>query len=168
MALVPIVLAAAVATATPPPKPAPVDCHDKAHRALDFWVGDWTVFDTRSNKPVAASRIESVLGGCAIKESYSQTVGPNGQPFSYQGTSYTALNGPDGQWKQFYVDSSGAAASYVGGPQGAAMVLTASGGGAINRMSYTPLADGSVRQAGEVSTDGGATWTTGYDFTYRR
>jgi hypothetical protein len=35
-------------------------------------------------------------------------------------------------------------------------------------MSYSRNADGSVRQFGEVSPDGGATWTTSFDFTYRK
>lgn len=36
-------------------------------------------------------------------------------------------------------------------------------------MTQAPLADGSVRQWGQVSIDGGATWSPGgYDFTYRR
>ena len=37
-----------------------------------------------------------------------------------------------------------------------------------NRMTFTRNADGSVRQHGEQSADSGATWTTQYDFTYRR
>jgi hypothetical protein len=34
-------------------------------------------------------------------------------------------------------------------------------------MSYSQNADGSVRQFGEQSTDGGKTWSPSFDFTYR-
>ena len=36
------------------------------------------------------------------------------------------------------------------------------------RLSFTPLAPNRVRQHAENSTDGGATWTTVYDFLYLR
>lgn len=166
MSLILIALAAA-ATAAAPPAPPKVDCHDQAHRALDFWIGDWTVSDTRSGTEIAHSRIDSLLGGCAIKESFSQTKGPGGQPFAYEGASYTALNAVDGQWKQFYVDTGGNAAAYVGGPRDGAMVLIATAAQVVNRMTYRAQPDGSVRQTGELSLDGGKTWAPGYDLTYR-
>src|SRR5512142_1924294 len=65
-------------SAAPPPRPPPVDCHDATHRAIGFWVGDWNVSDTQSATPIAQSRIEWVFDGCAIRETYTQTVGPNG------------------------------------------------------------------------------------------
>jgi hypothetical protein len=42
------------------------------------------------------------------------------------------------------------------------------GGQVITRLSFTPLTDGTVRQHGEQSTDGGTTWSTTYDFYYHR
>ena len=36
------------------------------------------------------------------------------------------------------------------------------------RMTIAAQDDGSVRQTGESSADNGKSWTTGYDFTYRR
>ena len=57
---------------------------------------------------------------------------------------------------------------FKGGWNGKAMVLTGKWGGPLVRMTYTPNPDGSVRQAGEQSTDGGKSWTPSFDFTYRR
>ena len=37
-----------------------------------------------------------------------------------------------------------------------------------NRITWTPNADGSVRQHWEQSFDGGKVWTTVFDGTYRR
>jgi hypothetical protein len=37
----------------------------------------------------------------------------------------------------------------------------------MSRMTFTANVDGTVRQHGESSEDGGASWTTSYDLTYR-
>jgi hypothetical protein len=39
---------------------------------------------------------------------------------------------------------------------------------ALIRMIYSPQTDGSVRQHGEQSIDHGLTWTTSFDFIYRK
>lgn len=36
------------------------------------------------------------------------------------------------------------------------------------KMTFTPLPDGAVRQHGETSTDNGKSWSSSFDFTYRR
>jgi hypothetical protein len=38
----------------------------------------------------------------------------------------------------------------------------------LDRTTLTPLADGRVRQVIERSSDGGTTWTTGFDAMYVR
>ena len=38
----------------------------------------------------------------------------------------------------------------------------------VNEITWTPNADGSVRQHWRVSPDGGATWTTSFDGKYVR
>ncbi|HEY2396857.1 MAG TPA: hypothetical protein VGH81_12905 [Rudaea sp.] len=152
----------------PPPKRPPVDCHDADHRAIGFWVGAWSVIDTGSSTPIADSRIEWMYDGCAIRETYTQTVGPGGKPVDYRGSSYTALNNGDHTWRQFYIDSTGGAFSYTGDLNDATLTLTTRTASVTNRMTIKAQADGSVRQSGEISTDGGKTWSPGYDFTYRR
>lgn len=171
--LLPLLLGAGVQQPGPPnaaPANAPhgVDCTDAAHRAVGFWVGDWKVVDTASSTPVARSRIEWILGGCAIRESYAQTVGPGGQNLDYRGSSQTALDVARGQWRQFYVDSAGNTSDFTGGLRDGKLVMRAEKNGGTNRMTIEALPDGNVRQRGERSMDGGRTWTPGYDFTYVR
>ena len=135
------------APAAAPAPPPPVDCADPDHSAFNFWIGDWDVSATGTDTVVARSTISSTAGGCAIQEDYHQTVGPGGAPATYHGISFSAFDARrGGVWRQFYLDS----------------------GGAVQRMTVSPQPDGSVRQRGESSTDDGATWTAGYDFTYRR
>ena len=158
------------APAAPPAPPPPVDCADPDHSAFNFWIGDWDVSATGTDTVVARSTISSTAGGCAIQEDYHQTVGPGGAPTTYHGISFSAFDARrGGVWRQFYMDSGGAVTVFEGGVRDGAMVLEAPGrAGSIQRMTVSPEPDGSVRQRGESSTDGGATWTPGYDFRYRR
>ena len=163
---------AAAQTATapappPPPTPPKVDCTDADHRAFDFWIGDWDVSVTGSPGVIARSRIEKIVG-CAISETYDQTIGAGNKPVDYHGRSISSYVQPDKSWRQFYTDNAGTAAILTGGFAGGAMVFTSHVGPVTNRMTVRPNADGSVRQSGEFSTDDGKTWQPGYDFTYRK
>ena len=168
--LVPLMLAASASAQTPPalapaasPPPA---CTSTAHRAFDFWVGEWSVTQTGKPKPVADSKIEKLYAGCAIRE--------NWMPFNNAGGgSLNSYDSSDGQWHQLWIDNSGTRVEFVGGPVGNTMRLTgywgnlvAPGKHAWVRMTYTPSADGSVRQFGEQSVDFGQTWGPSFDFTY--
>ena len=157
-----VAASAADAQTAPPAKP----CTAAEHRQLDFWAGEWNVFDTAKGYQVGTSRIEPVMGGCAIKESYDAPAAPGG---AYSGTSYSGFDGKDGKGHQLYVDVNGNVTFYTGGLQGADMVLEAAGrSGSLQRMTYRPLKDGAVEQVGLVSTDQGKSWQPGYDYTYRR
>ena len=147
----------------PPPK---VDCNDADHRAFDFWIGDWTVSPTGSTAVIARSKIEKIVG-CAISETYDQSVGPGGKPTNYHGRSISSYVQADKNWRQYYVDSGGAAATLTGGIVDDAMIFTSTLGPVTNRMTVSAHPDGSVRQHGESTLDG-KTWVPSYDFTYRR
>jgi hypothetical protein len=119
------------------------------------------------DKLVAHSLIENLYGGCAIRENWSPLVaGQDGGSLS----SYVAK---EPGWRQTWVDSSGARVDFKGGWDGHAMVLTGvwpqpGHPDQLTRMTYTAGADGSVRQKGESSDDGGATWAPSFDLTYRK
>ena len=164
------ILVAALLQSTAPAAQPAVDCTDADHSAFNFWVGEWDVSATGTDTVVAHSTIASTAGGCAIEENYHQTVGPGGAPTTYHGVSFSTFDARGGGvWRQFYMDSGGAVTMFEGGLRDGAMVLDAPArGGAIQRMTVSPEPDGSVRQRGESSTDGGVTWTPGYDFRYRR
>ena len=158
-----LILAAAIQSSAPPP----VDCNDADHSAFDFWIGDWDVLQSGSTTVVARSRIEKIVG-CAISESYDQSIGPGGKPTDYHGRSISSYVPADKAWRQFYVDSGGSATSFIGGIIANAMVFTRPAPAGLARMTFTPNADGTVRQHGELSGDGGKTWSATFDFTYRR
>lgn len=150
--------------AAPPPPP----CAAPEFRQFDFWVGRWDVYPTGQEKMVAHSLIERLYGGCAIRENWMplQSGGDGGSLNNY-------VPGDPG-WRQTWLDASGARVEFRGGWDGKAMVLTGMWAGvlgpgkdALVRMTYTKGADGSVRQFGEASTDGGKSWATNFDLTYR-
>jgi hypothetical protein len=167
MALTSLMLATAAFAQTPPATPAPA-CTGPEHRQFDFWVGYWDVYPTGKDRPVAHSLIEKLYAGCTIRE--------NWMPLnSNTGGSLNMYDPADKKWHQTWQDSQNSRVEFEGALVGKAMVMTGnwSGGGpkgedALTRMSYTPDADGSVRQFGEQSTDGGKSWAPAFDFTYRK
>lgn len=160
-------LAACAAPALAQTPPAPPACQEPERRQFDFWVGRWDVYPTGKDTLVAHSLIEDLYGGCAIRE--------NWMPLKAQGGGSLSSYVPaEGAWRQTWVDSSGARVDFKGGWQGETMVLEGlwpgvlgPGKDALVRMTYSRGEDGSVRQLGEASTDGGKSWQPSFDFTYR-
>jgi hypothetical protein len=155
-------LALAQSPRTPPANP----CADAEHGQFDFWVGRWTVTPTGKDRAVAESLIEKVYG-CGVRENWMPKVPRQ------DGGSLSIYVPADKGWRQTWIDSSGAYVDFRGGWNGRAMVLTGDWPGPdgkpnLVRMTYTKGADGSVRQAGAASKDGGKTWAPSFDFTYRR
>jgi hypothetical protein len=142
-------------------------CTSPESRQFDFWVGHWDVTPTgHPDQLVAHSLIEKLYQGCAIRENWAPL---NGQ----DGGSLSSFVAADDVWRQTWVAAGGARAEFKGGWNGHAMVLTGvwpqpGHPTQMTRMTYTPAADGSVRQAGETSDDAGVTWSPSFDFTYRK
>ena len=157
----------AAAQTGPPAAPPPVNCADADHRALDFWVGDWDVLPAGSTTVVAKSEIKKIVG-CAISESYHQTVGPGGTAIEYHGRSISSYVVPDKEWRQFYVDNAGRAATLTGPWRKGAVILSQRTPAGLTRMTILANPDGTVRQHGELSKDDGKSWSTSFDFIYRR
>jgi hypothetical protein len=145
--------------------PAPLGCTTPQSHQFDFWVGSWKVFRKGEDKKIANSEIEKLYAGCAIRE--------NWMPRSlHLGGSLSTYVPQTKAWRQFWVDSDGAAVDFTGGWNGKAMILQgvwpqAGKPRQITRMTLTPSKDGSVEQLGETSDDGGKTWQPSFDFVYR-
>ena len=102
--------------------------------------------------------------GCGIREDYEQRIGPGGKPIRYLGASFSAYDRAAKTWRQFYFDNAGSVTSFSSGAiEGGAMILDADG----TRMTLRPEGE-KVRQIGEGTKDGGATWSPQYDYTYVR
>ena len=159
-----------------PPAPLPVTappCAAAQYKAFDFWLGEWDVFPAGKQKQVASSRIEKLYGGCAVRENWMplRAGGAGGA-----GGSLNTIDPASGRWRQFWVDGSGGGpVEFTGGPVEGRMVLTGfwrgvngPGKDGLIRMTYTSIDADTVRQHGELSSDHGLTWSTSFDFTYKR
>jgi hypothetical protein len=154
-------LAWAQGASAPPPRP----CSAAEHRQFDFWLGRWDVF-TPDGRKAGENVIEAAHGGCVLIERWQGGGGLTG----------TSLNSWDARarvWRQHWVDNQGGLLQLAGGMDGARMVLASEGphprkpGVTLRqRIAWTPLADGAVRQLWEQSEDGGATWSTAFDGRY--
>ncbi len=136
-------------------------------REFDFWIGDWDVYQTGTNKLVGLSSIQMISGGCSILENWTAIGYPN------SGKSMNFVDPATNKWKQVWVGSGGAVTEYVNGvykdsamqfegtmpiPQGMAKV----------RFRFFNQGPDQVRQFQEYSNDEGKTWNVSYDLTYIR
>ncbi len=137
-------------------------CKSPEYRQFDFWLGDWNVESPASPGGKSRNQITSINDGCAIREVYTTSIG-------YEGTSLNFYDGTKKVWHQTWIDNQGGALYLEGGLQGKAMVLsTTTSPQSVNRITWTPLDDGRVRQHWEATADGGKTWTTVFDGYYSR
>jgi hypothetical protein len=84
---------------------------------------------------------------------------------SYHGVSVNVFNHATQHWHQTYVDTDRARLIFEGGLVGGDMILTMPNN--ADRIAWSPLSGGRVRQHGEASRDGGQTWpTTTFDLIY--
>jgi len=155
---------------TPPPAtPQAPPCADPARRQFDFWVGNWDVTGPKGEQVIGRSRVESRLGDCVVHEHWFGKGGAIGE-------SFNIYNADTAQWEQFWVASTGNRLYLHGGLVGASMVLEGqrdkadpkTGIAVRDRITYTPNADGTVRQLWEISTDDGKAWVASFDGLYHK
>ncbi len=142
-------------------------CAPAEFRQFDFWVGEWDVFNP-AGQQVGTSRITSINDGCAIREEWTDASGNTGTSLNYYDPRTK-------KWNQFWVgggsplslDDEGNAAVITGGLKDGSMVLSSNARvDPMNRITWTPLDGGKVRQHWEQSKDQGKTWDDAFDGTY--
>lgn len=144
---------------------SPGACTSPAHHNFDFWVGQWEVTDT-GGRLVGKSTIERTAAGCAITEHWHPIGGLDGASVSW----YTP---GDSAWHQQWVGDGGWIARFSGSFRRGVMRMTETesslpAAAGRNRMSWTVLPDGRVKQWQENSKDGGKTWTAQFVGYYRK
>jgi hypothetical protein len=153
--------APAQAQGSSPPE-LPPEC-----RQFDFWVGDWNVTEP-DGKPAGTNSIELVAGGAGLLEHWTGYPVPAGGT----GKSLNAFKRAKTQWQQFWIGSGGGVLELSGGLVDGSMVLTGehdvAGRRLRERITWTPLPDGTVRQHWQQSADGGKVWRTVFDGLYRK
>jgi hypothetical protein len=145
--------------------------HAQAGKALapelhqfDFWLGEWDVSDVNGNAG-GHSHVDIIAEGHGLLENWTDSGGTTGK-------SLNVYNAAKKCWQQFWVGDGSPVLELSGGLVGASMVLSGtrtgkSGAEIVDRITWTPLPDGSVRQHWEASSDGGKTWRDNFVGIYR-
>src|SRR3954468_10901366 len=139
-------------------------CTTPSYRQFDFWIGTWNV--TQAGKVAGQNKIESILNGCALMESWQGTGGVTGHSLNIYDSTRDV-------WHQTWVDSSGSLLTLEGRFKAGAMVLEGvatdeKGVKTRQRITWTAASADEVRQLWQSSTDAGKTWKTEFDGLYRR
>jgi tetratricopeptide (TPR) repeat protein len=139
-------------------------CSSEEHRQLDFWVGRWKV--TGPDGAVVGENVITVdLAGCRVHESWSGAGGGRGQSINW-------FDPGDRRWHQLWLDESGMVIAYTGevdehGALALAGESTLRDGTRVRSRMTLRREGAKVRQLIEQSIDGGASWQTWFDGTYR-
>ena len=146
------------------PAGAPPNCSGPEFRQLDFWVGEWDVF--LGDVKAGTNRITSEENGCVVHEHWRGTQGGSGQSFNFYDRRTK-------KWRQVWISGNGSVLDVSGGLVDGTMAYAGEtvqpdGTRVQHRLSFTPNADGTVRQLWRTSADGGATWNTVWDGRYVR
>jgi Tfp pilus assembly protein PilF len=141
-------------------------CSIAEYQALDFWLGEWKVRDTRNGNAVGTSRIEKILDDCVVLENWIGGMGGTGK-------SFNTIDPATKKWRQTWVDSSGQIFDFTGETGSSKLIYSRTAVGAdgkklLSRMTLAKQANGEVQQLGEQSVDGGKTWSTTFDFMYAK
>lgn len=141
-------------------------------RQFDFWLGDWDVYNRGTTTLVGKSKIENASGGCMVLENWTAIGGP-----MHNGKSMNFVDPESNKWIQVWVGSSGINnqnitrfydGEYKDGAMRFVFDRVTKGQKIIGRFIFFNEGPNQVRQFNEQSADGGKTWTTSYDFTYKR
>jgi hypothetical protein len=132
-------------------------CNSAEHRAFDFWLGEWVVTTPNNPKMKARSSITLGYGGCAIHENYRTESG-------FAGKSINFYDAKKKQWHQTWIDNQGSPLFLNGNVADGKMVLANN----ANRISWSTLEDGRVRQLWEMTKDQGKTWAVIFDGYYSK
>ncbi len=148
---------------TPAHSPTPA-CVAPEFRQFDFWLGHWKVTNPQGNQ-VGTSEISRASEGCAIREQWKSASGSNGMSINYYDSA-------DHKWHQDWVGGDGLILHLQGKLVDSVMVLSGQSkttrGIVLNRITWTPLPDGKVKQEWSISPDDGRTWKTSFVGIYQK
>lgn len=143
---------------------------DSLYQLMDFWVGEWDVYD-RQDSLLGYNSVIKMLDECAILENWEGREGGQGKSLFY-------VDNSSGNWKQVWVTAN---APTPGGQkekeliyartdsllifQGTYRIDQAS---VLDRTLLRKVSDGEVNQTIQLSRDGGQSWQTTFVGIYRR
>jgi hypothetical protein len=96
---------------------APATCDTPQHHQLDFWVGNWQVFDAATKQLVAIERVEKHSEGCIVQENLTFLTDMYRRPGVKYRLAGIGINRFDGEnWLQMWADNQWGAIFLRGAP----------------------------------------------------
>jgi tetratricopeptide (TPR) repeat protein len=140
-------------------------CNTEEYHQFDFWLGEWDVTPANAQSATAENVISLQQEGCVVLEEY--------RTGAFTGMSINFYDSTTQKWHQTWMSNAGGSVYLEGGlNEDGAMEMTdkdlpiSAAARSINRVTWTPNEDGSVRQYWEFSSDGGETWSVSFDGLY--
>jgi len=165
---------------------APATCDTPEHHRLDFWLGDWQVFDGTTNELVAVDHIEKHSEGCIIQQTMTFLTDMYRRPgigHRLTGMSISRFDGE--QWVQMWADNQWGAIVFRAPPAPPAAPAAGRSAGSDGpaativfvtaipsrqrdvKLVYESRPDGSVRILQYVAPFGSGKWLQYGDLVYR-
>jgi hypothetical protein len=143
-------------------------CTAPEYRQFDFWLGDWDTFEPDASGKttggsVARTRVDSVLGGCAVHELYEQIDG-------LVGDAMLSYDGVRKKWQQTWVTNFGSILQIHGDFKDGVLTLEGEmhgrdGKSWLQRVTWKAEGKG-VRETSVRSKDAGKTWEPAFDVLF--
>jgi hypothetical protein len=163
--------AAPAAPAVPSAVPSAGPCDTPQHHQFDFWVGDWQVFEAKSNRLVGYDRVEKHSHGCIVQQNLTMVTDLYRGPGVGYRMSGIGVNRFDGEgWLELWADDTWGAIALRGTLDAhGSMVLTTLTPSRNRdlRLVWEQQPDGSVRTLQYVAPAGSGKWELFGDLIYR-
>lgn len=133
---------------------------------FDFWVGNWQLYS--ADTITGSNSIYKIMDGCTVQENFSNP------KTGYNGKSWSVYNPVGKVWQQTWVDNQGGFIDLTGKFEDGKMTLKTqertlqNGKRQVYRMVYSNITPNSFDWDWESTTDGGATWVSGWKIHYVR
>jgi hypothetical protein len=141
---------------------APATCDTPQHHQLDFWVGNWQVFDAETNQLVAVERVEKHSEGCIVQENLTFLTDMYRRPGVKYRLAGIGVNRFDGEhWLQMWADNQWGAIFLRGAPDADGNMVFVTVIPSRKRdvkLVYENRSDGAVRILQYVAPAGSGKW----------
>jgi hypothetical protein len=141
---------------------APATCDTPHHHQLDFWVGNWQVFDAGTNQLVAVDRVEKHSEGCIVQENLTFLTDMYRRPGVKYRLAGIGVNRFDGEnWLQMWADNQWGAIFLRGAPDASGNMVFVTVIPSRKRdvkLVYENRPDGTVRILQYVAPAGSGKW----------
>lgn len=132
-------------------------CRAAEYRQLDYSIGRFRVV-AETGEPAGDLQVEAILAGCALRARWRGAIAGSGE-------ATTWYDRHTGQWHRVFVNDDGNSFRLSGRVGAAGLVLSGrsaffDGRIGLQRLTWVPQPDGSIRQHWELSMDDGRSWET--------